>query len=157
MNWFKHSPPTQRLLHTYNRHDHHHIKICTPYEQYFDWGKKHQLYLHSHLKSDAAQRQGCSELVLLEPRLGGYQLNICSYCRLTQLNNIFKPEKAHAEWYKGRNPILWPSYLLYLLGWNCAACFPGGRSLHREVSVKSLSSGMIEMYAAAGCDDAPKP
>ena len=53
------------------------------------------LYLHSHLKSDAAQRQGCSELVLLEPRLGGYQLNICSYCRLTQLNNKFKPEKTH--------------------------------------------------------------
>jgi hypothetical protein len=28
-------------------------------------GCKHQLYLHSHLKSDAAQRQGCSEYVWL--------------------------------------------------------------------------------------------
>ena len=43
------------------------IKIRNPYEQYVDWGKNINFYLHSHLKSDAVQGQGCSEHVLTHP------------------------------------------------------------------------------------------
>ena len=34
--------------------------FATPYEQYADWGDN-IIFFYRHLKSDAAQRQGCSE------------------------------------------------------------------------------------------------